>query len=54
MNAARAFALDKEIGAIAEGRVADIIAVDGDPLRDVGALSRVVFVMHNGRVVRQP
>ncbi|HEX2454720.1 MAG TPA: amidohydrolase family protein [Vicinamibacterales bacterium] len=54
MNAARAFALDKEIGAIAEGRAADIIAVDGDPLRDVGALSRVVFVMHNGRVVRQP
>jgi len=54
INAARTFSLDSEIGALAEGRIADIIAVDGDPLRDVQALSRVVFVMHNGRIVRRP
>jgi imidazolonepropionase-like amidohydrolase len=36
---------------VAEGRFADIIAVDGDPVSDIAALERVVFVMHNGRVV---
>jgi len=54
INAARAFGLDQDLGAIVDGRIADVIAVDGDPLRDVQALSRVVFVMHNGRIVRQP
>jgi imidazolonepropionase-like amidohydrolase len=54
VNAARTFALEREIGVIAEGHVADIIAVDGDPLRDVTALSRIVFVMHNGRIIRRP
>jgi imidazolonepropionase-like amidohydrolase len=54
VNAARTFALEREIGVIAEGHVADIIAVDGDPLRDVTALSRVLFVMHKGRIIRRP
>jgi len=54
ISAARVFALEQEVGAIAEGKVADVVGVDGDPLRDVQALSRIVFVMHNGRIVRQP
>jgi imidazolonepropionase-like amidohydrolase len=54
IGAARAFALDDHIGAIAAGPNADIIAVDGDPLRDVQALSRVVFVMQKGRVNVSP
>jgi imidazolonepropionase-like amidohydrolase len=53
VEAARAFRLEKETGAIAAGLSADIIAVDGDPLADVQALSRVVFVMHKGRVVKR-
>src|SRR5262249_4332033 len=53
VNSAHTLALDNDIGAIAEGRVADIIAVDGDPLRDITALSRVVLVMHNGRIIRR-
>jgi imidazolonepropionase-like amidohydrolase len=44
---------EKEIGAIAPGHFADIIAVDGDPLRDVGALMRVKFVMKAGTVLKQ-
>jgi imidazolonepropionase-like amidohydrolase len=51
-RAAQALGLEKEIGAIAPGLQADLIAVDGDPSRDVTALRRVVFVMRGGRVYR--
>src|SRR6266536_172529 len=44
--------LDDRLGAIAPGFEADIIAVDGDPSRDITALRRVSFVMKGGRVVR--
>jgi imidazolonepropionase-like amidohydrolase len=50
--AARAMGLEKEIGALAPGLAADIVAVDGDPLHDVTALTRVVFVMRGGTVYR--
>ena len=46
--------LAHEIGTIAPGFQADIIAVDGDPLKDITALGRVVFVMKGGRVYKQP
>jgi imidazolonepropionase-like amidohydrolase len=41
----------KEIGTLAPGFQADVIAVDGDPLKDITALRRVRFVMKGGRVV---
>jgi imidazolonepropionase-like amidohydrolase len=37
-----------EIGVIAPGAYADVIAVSGDPLKDIGELEKVRFVMHNG------
>jgi imidazolonepropionase-like amidohydrolase len=49
---AEALGLGAQIGAVAPGMQADLIAVDGDPLRDIGALQRVVFVMKGGRVYR--
>ena len=49
---AEALGLAAQIGAIAPGLEADIIAVDGDPLHDITALRRVSFVMRAGRVVR--
>ena len=49
---AEAMGLADRIGAIAPGLEADIIAVDGDPLRDITALRRVSFVMKSGRIVR--
>jgi imidazolonepropionase-like amidohydrolase len=51
--AARALGLEKDRGAIRPGMAADIIATSGNPFDDVQALKRVVFVMKNGRVVRE-
>jgi imidazolonepropionase-like amidohydrolase len=42
------------IGSLEPGKLADIIAVDGDPLTDISALERVVFVMKGGDIVKQP
>lgn len=50
--AAEALGLADRIGAIAPGMEADVIAVDGDPLRDISALQRVVFVMKGGKVYK--
>ena len=41
-----------EIGALAPGAYAEVIAVSGDPLKDAGELEHVRFVMHNGSVFK--
>jgi len=40
------------IGHLAPGMLADIVAVPGDPLQDITALQRVMFVMKNGQIFR--
>jgi imidazolonepropionase-like amidohydrolase len=40
------------VGALAPGRYADVIAVPGDPLDDLGLLADVPFVMQGGRVLK--
>ena len=50
--AAEALGMSNEIGSIAPGLQADIIAIDGDPLRDITAVRRVVFVMKGGKVYK--
>jgi imidazolonepropionase-like amidohydrolase len=52
-NAAELLGLSGEIGTIAAGKQADIVAVPANPLQDVTALERVAFVMQRGRVVRR-
>jgi imidazolonepropionase-like amidohydrolase len=49
---AEAIGLGSRIGRITPGYQADLIAVDGDPSKDITALRRVVFVMKGGRVYR--
>ncbi len=49
---ARYFGIDDEVGTVREGLIADLIAVEGDPTRNISALRRVQFVMKGGEVVR--
>jgi imidazolonepropionase-like amidohydrolase len=50
--AAEILDLQNEIGTIAPGMVADMIAVGGDPLADIAALNSVRLVMQRGAIVR--
>jgi len=49
---AEALGMGSQIGAIAPGMQADMIALDGDPLKDITAVRRVVFVMKGGLVYK--
>ncbi|HEX3127764.1 MAG TPA: amidohydrolase family protein [Thermoanaerobaculia bacterium] len=50
--AAECLGLQKDVGTAAPGYEADLIAVEGDPSKDIRALKRVVWVMKGGKVVR--
>ncbi len=53
LNAADLLGWNDKVGVIAAGAFADIIAVDGDPLKDVTELERVKFVMKGGVVYKK-
>jgi imidazolonepropionase-like amidohydrolase len=50
---ARLFGQDRRVGRIAPGLLADLIAVEGDPTRDISAVRRVRLVMKGGAVVQR-
>jgi imidazolonepropionase-like amidohydrolase len=49
---AEAMGWQNEIGSIAKGKFADLVAVSGDPLADITELQRVKFVMKGGKVIK--
>jgi imidazolonepropionase-like amidohydrolase len=51
-HAAEMLDMKGEIGALAPGAYADVVAVGGDPLKDITQLEHVQFVMHNGAVFK--
>jgi len=51
-RAAELLRMEKQIGSIENGKLADIIAVEGNPVDDIKALTRVVFVMKAGQVYK--
>jgi len=46
--------MESQIGTIEPGKLADVIAVEGNPLEESGALARVSFVMKAGQVYKSP
>jgi len=52
-RAAEMLDMEGQIGVVAPGAYADIVAVGGDPLRDIKTLENVQFVMKNGKVFKQ-
>jgi len=51
-RAAEMLDMKGEIGILAPGAYADVIAVAGDPLKDITALGHVRFVMHDGAIFK--
>lgn len=53
LYAASLLGMEEQVGEISTGRFADLIAVRGDPTKDITLLQNVVFVMKGGRVVKR-
>jgi imidazolonepropionase-like amidohydrolase len=53
-NAAKLLGWDDKVGLLTTGKLADIIAVEGDPLKDISNLQKTIFVMKDGVVYKQP
>ncbi|GIU20406.1 amidohydrolase family protein [Shewanella sp. MBTL60-007] len=50
INPAKHFAMDHQIGSIKEGKLADLIVIDGNPLDDIRVTDRVTYTMVNGKL----
>ena len=53
LDAAKLLRIANRIGTLEVGKLADIVAVEGNPMEDIRAMVRVVFVMKDGKVYRQ-
>jgi imidazolonepropionase-like amidohydrolase len=53
LNGAKLLGLQDQLGALKRGYLADIVAVPGDPLQDIGVLQNVAFVMKGGVIYKR-
>ncbi len=53
-NAADLLGMSDQIGTLEAGKLADIVAVPGNPLNDITAMERVGFVMKDGAIYKKP
>ena len=53
-NGAQLLGVDRDLGTVTAGKLADLVAVAGDPLTDITRLQRPAFVMKGGAVVKGP
>ncbi|MBL0171189.1 MAG: amidohydrolase family protein [Gemmatimonadaceae bacterium] len=54
MNAATLIGVEKDLGSVTTGKLADLVAVKGNPLTDIGLLAHVQFVMKGGVLIKGP
>lgn len=54
LNAAQLLDQSNRLGSVESGFAADLVAVEGDPLRDIALLQQVKFVMKDGVVYKKP
>jgi imidazolonepropionase-like amidohydrolase len=52
LGSAKLLGLDKTIGSLTVGKIADIVAVSGDPLKDIHRMESTTFVMKNGAIYK--
>ena len=53
INAAELLGMKDQLGSIEVGKLADIVAVDGDPLTDPKVFGKIIFVMKDGVIYKQ-
>jgi imidazolonepropionase-like amidohydrolase len=51
LGGAQLLGIDEKVGTLEQGKLADLIAVKGDPLADIRAVNRIVFVMKEGQPI---
>ena len=54
LEGSRLLRVEDRLGTLEVGKLADVIAVEGDPLHDISAMRSVVFVMKEGQIYKQP
>jgi len=52
-SAADLLGISDILGSITKGKIADIVAIDGDPLQDIKSMKNVSFVMKEGKIYKQ-
>lgn len=52
LGASELLGINDVLGSIEKGKLADIVAVDGDPVKDIQAMGRMKFVMKDGVIYR--